>query len=31
MKENKIKVLSVVPGQPPTVKEITNDLASLQA
>ena len=31
MKENKIKVLSVTPGQPPTVKEITNDLASLQA
>lgn len=31
MKENKIKVLSVAPGQPPAVKEITNDLASLQA
>ena len=31
MKENKIKVLSVAPGQPPAVKEIGNDLASLQA
>ena len=31
MKENKIKVLSVTPGQPPTVKEIGKDLDSLQA
>ena len=31
MKENKIKVLSIGPGQPPVVKEIGNDLASLQA
>lgn len=31
MKENKIKVLSVEPGQPPAVKEIGNDLRSLQA
>lgn len=31
MKENKIKVLRVEPGQPPAVKEIGNDLASLQA
>lgn len=31
MKENKIKVLLVEPGLPPAVKEIGNDLASLQA
>lgn len=31
MKENKIKVLSVEPGLPPAVKEISNDLASLQS
>lgn len=31
MKENKIKVLSVELGQPPAVKEIGNDLRSLQA
>lgn len=31
MKENKIKVLSIAPGQPPNVKEIGNDLHSLQA
>jgi hypothetical protein len=31
MKENKIKVLRVEPGLPPAVKEIGNDLASLQA
>ncbi|WP_312102471.1 DUF3846 domain-containing protein [Pygmaiobacter massiliensis] len=31
MKENKIKVLRVAPGQPPAVKEIGNDLHSLQA
>ena len=31
MRENKIKVLKIEPGQAPQVKEIRNDLASLQA
>ena len=31
MKENKIKVLKIEPGEPPAVKEIGNDLHSLQA
>lgn len=31
MRENKIKVLKIEPGQAPQVKEIQNDLASLQA
>ena len=30
MKENKIRVLKIEPGLPPAVKEIGNDLASLQ-
>ena len=31
MRENRIKVLKIEPGQAPQVKEIQNDLASLQA
>ena len=31
MCENKIKILKIEPGQAPQVKEIRNDLASLQA
>ena len=31
MSENRIKVLKIEPGQAPQVKEIQNDLASLQA
>ena len=31
MRENRIKVLKIEPGQAPQVKEIPNDLASLQA
>lgn len=31
MKENQIKVLKIEPGLPPAVKEIGNDLQSLQA
>ena len=31
MSENKIKVLKIEPGQAPQVREIGNDLASLQA
>ena len=31
MKENMIRVLKIEPGQAPAVKEIQNDLASLQA
>lgn len=31
MRENKIKVLKIEPGQAPQVTEIQNDLASLQA
>jgi hypothetical protein len=31
MSENKITVLKIEPGQAPQVKEIQNDLASLQA
>ena len=31
MRENKIRVLKIEPGQAPQVKEIQNDLASLQA
>ena len=31
MSENRIKILKIEPGQAPQVKEIQNDLASLQA